>query len=272
MERIAEDSPRKGFRISRFAREYAERSPHTYGGGEFGTYGMWDMRGSAESLTVAKGFGLIEDADGAPLSDWDSRGYYGCDCTERTNRVNAEVAHAAFEAAGVEHWEWRGMIAFDAGDIRGLRIARQISDCLAGWSILDDDRHSELEWDDACKMIEDQYTLPEGVEAGDVINKMPEVPHCSNCSSCDVDDAMEALGYLQCQDCDTWLKTETEGAMCRDCTEREEEGECTCVASYVDTLKHTGTYATMADVRTIQRSCDTCYPEIWPHVSLTLAG
>ncbi|MGW5397830.1 hypothetical protein [Streptomyces sp. NPDC003952] len=265
MEKIADDSPRKGFRISRFAREYAERSPHTYGGGELGMYGMWDMRDSAEGLTVAKGFGLIEDSDGSPLSDWNSGGYYNCDCRENVIRVNAEAAHAAFDAAGVEHWDWRGLVAFDAGDIRGLRIARQISNKLAGYPILDDERLSELEWDGACAMIADQYTLPTGVEPGDVINNMPEVPHCSNCSSCEVGDAMGYLGYQKCLHCDEWLKTEKASALCWGCTEDYAEGDCDCLSVYVDTLKHSGSYASVAEVKVMMRACVKCSRARYPY-------
>ncbi|MFJ7205592.1 hypothetical protein ACIQWR_18895 [Streptomyces sp. NPDC098789] len=262
---IANDSARKGFRISRFAREYAEKSLHSYGGGEHGMYGMWDMRESAKGLTVAKGFGLIEDSDGSPLSDWDSRDYYNCDCQEIPIRVNAEAAHAAFEAAGVEHWEWRGLVAFDAGDIRGLKIARQISNRLAGYPILDDDRLSDLEWDNACEMIANLYTLPEGVEPGDVINEMPEIPHCSNCSSCDVEDAVESLGYRKCGDCDEWLSTEKSGVLCWDCTEDYAEGGCECLSVYVDTLKHCGSYGSVAEVKFMVRACNTCSRARYPY-------
>ncbi|MFI6685003.1 hypothetical protein [Streptomyces sp. NPDC050485] len=246
-----------GAKFNDFAREYADCQPwyrHT----------LDEMAEAARDMCWA-GFGIVDDGTGEPLEDWNSRGYYNCDCRENLLRVNAEATYAAFKDAGVDTHEWNGWIVWDASNPKGHAIAEQIGRSLAGYPILDDERLSELEWDNACAMIADLYTLPEGVEPDDLIRIMPEVPHCSNCSSCDVEDAMETLGYLQCQDCNTWLKTEIEGAMCHDCTEREREGECECVPAYVDTLKHVGAYATMRDVREIQRGCETCYPVRWPH-------
>ncbi|GGX07982.1 hypothetical protein [Streptomyces noursei] len=244
-------------KFNEFAREYAERErgyPNT----------LNDMADAAREMCWA-GFGMVDDGTGEPLEDWQACYYYNCDCQENLRKVNAEVTHAAFKSAGVETFEWRGWIVWDASNQAGHEIARSIGNGLAHYPILDDERLSEIEWDNACEMIADLYTLPEGVEPDDLIRIMPEVPHCSNCSSCDVEDAMETLGYLQCQDCNAWLKTAIEGAMCHECTEREQEGECECVPAYVHTLKHVGAYATMGDIREIQRGCETCYPVRWPH-------
>lgn len=255
------------FKWDEFAWEYADGAYHSYGGGWYGTHGRYDMQEETERVATARGFGLIDGGDGNPLEWWFSNGYYNCDCWEISIRVNHESAVAAFEAAGVECWEWRGYTAYDASSRRGREIAAEIGGSLAGYPILDDERMSELEWDAAVEYINDQYTLPEGIEADDVIREMPEVPFCSNCSSCDVEDALASLEYSQCMDCDTWIKTGEYPSkrVCYDCAEREQEGDCECVLVYVDTMRHIALYPTVSDLREIQRGCETCYPIRWPY-------
>ncbi|MFD5697815.1 hypothetical protein [Streptomyces lasiicapitis] len=245
-------------KFNEFASEYA-------GSGRY-TPDLDDMADAARDMCWA-GFGIVDDGTGEPLQDWDSRGYYNCDCSENLIRVNAEAAHSAFKAAGVETHEWNGWIVWDASNRAGHEIAHSIGRGLGGYPSLDDERLSELEWDKACAMIADLYTLPEGVEPDDVIREMPEVPHCSNCSSCDVEDAMASLQYSQCMDCDTWIKTGEYPCdrVCYDCADRGQEGDCECIPEYVNTMRHMSLYPTVADLREIQRGCEVCYPIRWPH-------
>ncbi|MFD9561542.1 hypothetical protein [Streptomyces sp. NPDC059994] len=251
-------------KFNEFAREFAERQP-------WYRNSLDDMAEAAREMCWA-GFGLVDDGTGEPLESWDSRGYYNCDCRENPLRVNAESTHAAFKDVGMETHEWNGWIVWDASNKAGHEVARQIGGALADCPVLDEERLSELEWDNACTMIADLHKLPDGIEPDEVLREMPEVPHCSNCSSCDIDGALTSLGYQECIDCDTWLKTDMNGAMCHDCTELEQEGECECLGDYVNTLKHLGVYATTADIRVVQRACGDCYPVIWPVAARVLVG
>ncbi|MFD7017235.1 hypothetical protein [Streptomyces sp. NPDC059928] len=247
-------------KFSDFAKEFAERDR-----GYSSRSVLEDMVDAARDFAWA-GFGLVDDGTGEPLEDWTDGWYYNCDCRETRIRVNAEATRAAFKSAGVETFEWRGWIVWDASNRAGREIARSIGSSLADYPILDDERMSELEWDNACSLIDDLYTLPEGVEASDVIGAMDEVPYCSNCSTCDVEGALAWLEYSQCKDCSAWIKSGEypSDRVCYDCANREQEGECECIPSYVDGLRHMNLYPTASDLREIQRGCETCYPVRWP--------
>ncbi|GAA4104847.1 hypothetical protein [Streptomyces hundungensis] len=246
-------------KFNEFAREFGEV--------ERGYLGTLDDMAEAARVMGWAGFGMVDDGTGEPLEDWQEFHYYNCDCSENLIRVNAQAAHAAFKAAGVETFEWRGWIVWDASRQAGHEIARNIGGGLADYPILDDEQLSKLEWDNACAMIDDRYTLPEGVEASDVVRKMSEVPHCSNCSSCDVEEAMALLEYSQCMDCSTWIKTGEYPSerVCYDCADREQESDCECIPNYVHSLRHMSLYPIASDLREIQRGCETCYPVRWPH-------
>ncbi|WP_370422461.1 hypothetical protein AB8O64_29680 [Streptomyces sp. QH1-20] len=241
-----------------FAREYADTSRYAPD--------LYDMAELAIDFGW-RGFGMVDDGTGEPLTVWDFHNYYECDCSENRIRVNCESALSAFKAAGVETYSHKGWIVWDASSRAGHEIARKISASLAHYPVLDDERLSEIEWDNAVRMIEDLYRLPDDVTADDVIREMPEVPHCSNCSSCDVEEALASLGYSQCMDCSTWIKTDEypSGRVCYDCAERERERDCECIPNYVDGLRHMGLYPAASDLREIQRGCETCYPVRWPH-------
>ncbi|MEU1071583.1 MULTISPECIES: hypothetical protein [unclassified Streptomyces] len=245
-------------KFNEFAREYADSSRYAPD--------LYDMAQLAIDFGW-RGFGMVDDGTGEPLTVWDVHNYYDCDCSENRIRVNCESALAAFKAAGVDTYSHKGWIVWDAASRAGHEIARKISAALADYPILDDERLSELEWDNACAMIADLYSLPEGIEPDDVIRQMPEVPSCSNCSRCDVDEALASLGYGQCMDCSAWVKTCVDPSehVCYDCAEREQEGDCQCVPAYVDALRHMGLYPTVSDLREIQRGCEDCYPVRWPH-------
>ncbi|MFD7162806.1 hypothetical protein [Streptomyces violascens] len=248
-------------KFDEFAKEYAERDR----GYSYRSV-LEDMAHVARDFAWA-GFGMVNDGTGEPLEDWTDGWYYNCVCRENRIRVNAEATRAAFGSAGVDTFEWRGWIVWDASNPAGHAIAESVGRTLGDYPILDDERLSELEWDNACAMIDDLYTLPEGVEASDVIQKMPEVPHCSNCSSCDVEDAIAELEYSQCMDCATWIKTGEYRSerVCYDCADCEREGDCECIPNYVDGLRRMSLYPTASDLREIQRGCETCYPVRWPH-------
>ncbi|MEV8022465.1 hypothetical protein AB0O76_40470 [Streptomyces sp. NPDC086554] len=246
-------------KFNEFAREYAERQPYY-------RHSLDDFAEEAREMCWA-GFGLVDDGTGEPLETWSEYGYYNCDCRENLLRVNYESAREAFKSAGVETHEVNGWLVWDASNRAGHEIARSIGRALGGYPVLDDERLSDLEWDNAVKMIEDLYRLPGGVTGDDVIRQMPEVPHCSNCSSCDVEDALASLEYSQCMDCDEWIKTGEypSDRVCYDCADREQEGECECIPVYVDTMRHMSRYPTVGDLREVQRGCETCSPVRWPH-------
>ncbi|MFJ7901866.1 hypothetical protein ACIQ6V_15480 [Streptomyces sp. NPDC096198] len=248
-------------KFDEFTKEYAERDR----GYSYRSV-LEDMADAARDFAWA-GLGLVDDGTGEPLEYWTDGWYYNCDCRENFIRVNSESTLAAFMDAGVETYEWRGWIVWDASNPAGYEIARSVSSSLADYPCLDDERLSSLEWDNACAMIDDWYTLPEGVEAADVVREMPEVPFCSNCSSCDVEEGLASLGYSQCMDCSSWIKTGEypSDRVCYSCAEREQEGSCECIPSYVDGLRHMSLYPTASDLREIQRGCETCYPVRWPH-------
>ncbi|WP_424214758.1 hypothetical protein ACN20G_23320 [Streptomyces sp. BI20] len=252
-------------KFSEFAREYAERQ-------RWSDDILEDFAQAAREACFG-GFGIVSgDGMGTPLEAYNCRGYYGCDCTENLAKVNAEETLAAFKRAGVDTYEYDGWIMWDASNAKGHAIAESIGNTLSDYPVLNDEMLSDLEWENACKVVEDLYTLPDGVEVGDVINAMPEVPFCSNCASCDVPDALESLGYVQCSgdNCEEWFKADdnTTERLCYECADYEQEGECECVPVYVDTLKHMSLYPTPADIREIKRGCETCYPVLWIGVSL----
>ncbi|WP_159395242.1 hypothetical protein [Streptomyces albireticuli] len=255
------------FKWDEFAWNYADHAYHSYGGGWYGTHGRYDMKAEAESAATARGFGLIDGGNGNPLEWWSLNGYYSCDCGLIRTRVNYENAVKTFELAGVECWEWRGYVAYDASSRRGREIAAEIGASLTGYPVLDDERLSELEWDAAVEYINDQCGLPEGVDAADVLREMPEVPPCMHCFSCDAEDVLTSFGYSSCMDCSAWIKADGYPVerVCYDCADREQEGDCSCIPNYVDTLRHMSLYPTASDLREIQRGCETCYPIRWPH-------
>ncbi|GGX51626.1 hypothetical protein [Streptomyces noursei] len=242
------------------ARTFAET--HGYGGGFFGECGMYEMQDS----TVARGFGLIEinGADDLLTSDPGDH-FYGHECERIRRRVNAETAKAEFDAIGVQCWDWRGFVAFDASSPRGRALADQIGGALADYPVLDDERVSELEWDAARTVIEQAISLPDGVDADDVLREMPETRYCGQCGTSGIEDAMQALGYRECAECEEWIKSSLDGAMCHDCAESEAEPECDCVPVYIDTMRHNGTYATRRDVNEILRGCESCYYAMHPY-------
>ncbi|MGK5627026.1 hypothetical protein [Streptomyces sp. URMC 123] len=243
-----------------FARDCAKRQL------EYG-YSLDEMAEDARGMCWA-GFGIVDDGTGEPLEDYRPFGYYNCDCQENPVRVNAEATRAAFKAAGVETHEVNGWIVWDASNPAGHSVADSIACHLADYAVLDDERLSDLQWDNACAMIDSLYDLPEGVEADDLIRVMPEVPHCRNCSSWDAEGAMASLGYSQCMDCSAWLKMDgypPSDRVCYDCAEHEQEGDCECIPEYVNSLRHMSLYPTASDLREIQRGCLTCYPIRWPH-------
>ncbi|OEV13215.1 hypothetical protein [Streptomyces nanshensis] len=267
------------FKFNDLARSFADT--HGYGGGLYGTHGMDEMRDDAEELTVARGFGLISgDAMDQPLPAAPGGFFYGHECERIRYQANAETVTAGFERIGVECWEWRGYIAFDASSAKGRKLAEEYGDALAAYPILDEERVSELEHEAACHLVEQEIRLPDGVNAEDVLSELPETPYCADCGTGDLTDAMDKLGYTQCADCEEWLKTETTGALCYDCADAYSEPDCECVSTYVDTMRHLSThvdttrlplrllsssYPTESDVREIQRGCENCYPAIYPY-------
>ncbi|MFB6881386.1 hypothetical protein ACFCY8_11175 [Streptomyces noursei] len=252
------------FKFNETARNFAET--HGYGGGMHGQCGMYEMREYAENFTVARGMGLIETAGFNELLEGDPGEYfYGHECARIRRKANAEAAMAMFEAIGVECWEWRGFLAFDASSARGCAVAERIGVSLSDYPTLDDMRVSELEWDAARTLVEQEIRLPDGVNADDVMREMSEIPYCAECGISGLEDAMNALGYRECADCEEWVKSALDGALCHDCTDSYAETDCECVSLYVDTLRHNGSFATGNDVREIQRGCESCYAEMYPY-------
>ncbi|MFD3422142.1 hypothetical protein [Streptomyces decoyicus] len=252
------------FKFNETARNFAET--HGYGGGMHGLCGMYEMKEDAEQFTVARGFGLIDTNGLNDLLTSDPGEYfYGHECERIRRQVNAETAQGAFAEIGVECWDWRGFLAFDASSARGRVLADRIGASLAGYPVLDEERVSDLEWEAARSLIQQEIDLPEDLDADDVIRKMPETPYCADCGVSGIEDAMKALGYRECVDCHQWLKTSLDGAMCHECAESEAEAECECIPVYVDTMRHHGTYATRNDVTEILRGCESCYYAVHPY-------
>jgi hypothetical protein len=253
------------FKFNEMAIEYAVR--HGYGAGECGGHGLVAMRESMENYTAGKGFGFIDDGLGEPLQAYEQwTGYYQCECVERVVKVNSETALSLFKEAGVETWDWKGMLVFDASKRKGREIAQQITNSLYDYPLLSDDRHSELEWDDAVSWVE-SLNIPDGIDAGDVVNLLSEIPHCGHCSSIDEDDVIEVLkemGWRRCADnCGDWLKTEKEDALCYDCAESASVvPACEHVFLTIDTAKHNGFFLTEQDMRKADEACEDCSDEL----------
>lgn len=238
-----------------------------YADGEYGWFGLWDMRAQAHDNGMS-GFGLIaENGMGEPVDVWAERhSFYNCECQSMRVRANFEAIRDEFESNGCQWFEYRGRFAYDASDAKAVKIAAEFDGFAESYPILDEMRLSELESENAYEIINNCFSLPDDIDASDVLAEMNETPFCGSCDGVDIDDAMSKLDYVCCVKCGDWVKSYHQAeSVCFDCAIEYDIEGCGCVSLYLHTAEHNQFAPTVSGIREVQRGCAHCYPHIYPY-------
>lgn len=247
-----------------------------YGGGYYSEQGAIELAQEHDWT----GFAFVMDNSGPVAWQDASDVSYGHFCTFALEKTNWEVITQELEKTkrkGIEFYEgcveYEGKIAYDYGNIGIRNKVASFERALSDYPVLDDMRLSELEHENALKVLENCYNIPEDL-ASEVMEALHDAGHgdCPDCESWDVEAALESLGRRECAECHEILKTELDGAVCRECADSYSvcEGECASVA--IDTTYSVG-FMTSDELEAIECKCECkcgglcepCYQDKYPY-------
>ncbi|WP_406379081.1 hypothetical protein [Streptomyces sp. NBC_00197] len=249
-----------------------------YGGGYLSELGAIELAQEHDW----SGFAFVMDNSGPVRWQDASDNNYGHFCTFAVEKVNYEVITEELgkvKRKGIESYEgcveYVGYIAYDYGNIGVRTKVVSLERALAGYPVLDDMRMSELEHENALKVLENCHNIPEDL-ASDVMEALHDAGHgdCPDCESWDVEGVLDTMGWRECAECSEVIETETKGAVCRDCADSYSsvvcEGECLSVT--VDAAYTLG-FMTTAELEAVTCECpcecgglcERCYQENYPY-------
>ncbi|MFB7420758.1 hypothetical protein ACFC1L_39945 [Streptomyces sp. NPDC056210] len=249
----------------RYVNGYRAYSYNSMGAIEFAQEKGWD------------GFALIVDALDSPVAADPSKGWaHLCQyAKEKANWETIEKLLNEFSLQG-EGWdEWEGCIVYDYSSDALREAVEGIERAFSDSGYLDELRVDEIEREGALESLKSGYTIPDEVDASEVLSKIHDAgsSSCQECSSWDVEKVLSELGWRECADCTELLKTGTVDALCRDCADACDpvcEGECASVE--IDATYSVG-FMTADEIESIECNCGCkcgglckpCYEEKYPY-------
>jgi hypothetical protein len=229
---------------------------------------------------------LVNPSSPVPADPGSWSNYYGKFSEYALDKTNWNVIRKTLDAThlnlGGENWtEWEGKIAYNYGSNLMRDAVEDIERALGGYSLLDEDAFSEMEREHAIKYLEDEWSLPDGIDASDVLRVMHDNGHGDDFEGewgweDGVKDALDELGCQECAACSTVIRTRIKNALCRDCADAFEpicEGECLSV--HIESTYIYG-YMTEKQIEAITCECECacgglclpCYQEKYPNARL----
>lgn len=191
------------------------------------------------------GFGLVMNPGGyvpyVELDNYVTGNYCGhaldtSNC-EAIGAILAELIPGADPHDGTASSQWSHGIAYDYGNPKIRKAVEEIEASLSDYPSLNDDRFSEIEYENALEVLVKCYDIPEEI-APDIMRALHAAGHgdCFDCESIDVDQALTDAGYRRCDECEkTVIHTTQDDALCRGCASAETDHEnCECISVYVE--------------------------------------
>ncbi|MCZ0973149.1 hypothetical protein O1L55_20645 [Streptomyces albulus] len=224
------------------------------------------------------GFAVLMMADGSAFSALSESDYmHGlCECERAISVSNTEAICEALDDVDEKvgrptYTVWDDYIAYDYACKEAREVIEGFECALSDYPLLDEMRCSELEYEALNDYVYNEVSgrvpslCEETIIASVVSHICQNESPCGGCGSVDIDDAMNAIGFMQCHDCSTWLESSKDDALCMDCADGYTEDGCECVSVYLDTMRHGGHAVGMGEINETMRGCADCYAVMYPY-------